>query len=232
MNFAQRLDPELRTAFAAMSAPGDLTSDVATKRLAISKAVAASPVPPPAHITVENRSIPGPQGAPEVGIRLYTPHTEAALRPGLLWIHGGGFLYGSPLQDDLLCLRFVEEIGCVIVSVDWRLAPEHPYPAGTEDCYAALSWMVTSAADLSIDPARVAVAGASAGGGVAAAVALLARDRGGPRLAFQMLLYGCFDASMIDTSHHPVQALPTSGSGILFSPKKPGNCTYSGVLKD
>lgn len=194
MNFEQRLDPELRAAFAAMSAPGDLTSDVVTKRLAIAKAVAASPVPPPAHITIENRLIPGPQGAPEVGIRLYTPsHTEFALRPGLLWIHGGGFLYGSPIQDDPLCFRFAEEIGCVIVSVDWRLAPEYPYPAGVEDCYAALSWMVASAAELAIDPTRVAVAGASAGGGVAAAVGLLARDRGGPRLAFQMLLYGCFD---------------------------------------
>lgn len=92
-----------------------------------------------------------------------------------------------------LCLCFIEEVGCVVVSVDYRLAPEHPFPAGVEDCYVALSWMVASASKLSIDPQRVAVAGGSAGGGIAAAIALLARDLGDPHLAFQMLLYGCLD---------------------------------------
>src|SRR6266700_1352063 len=200
MNFEQSLDPELRAALATMPSLGDLTGDVVNARIAIEEMLAAFQVPPSENTTIENRHIPGPTGAPKVGIRLYTPKPRTERLPAVLWIHGGGFLVGKPDMDDHLCQRFVEEVGCIIVSVDWRLAPENPFPAGVEDCYAALLWMVACAADLSIDTERIAVAGASAGGGVTAAVALLARDRGGPKLAFQMPLYGCLDDRHITPS--------------------------------
>jgi acetyl esterase/lipase len=107
--------------------------------------------------------------------------------PGLLYIHGGGFVMSDLELFYAMALRAVDELGVVVVAVEYRLAPEHPFPAPVEDCYAALSWMVANAAELGIDPARVGVAGESAGGGLAAAVALLARDRGGPALCFQLL---------------------------------------------
>jgi acetyl esterase/lipase len=200
MNFEQSLDPELRAALVTFPSVGDITGDVVNARQAISEQLAAFQGPPSENVTIENRHIPGPAGAPEVLVRLYTPKVRQQALPALLWIHGGGFIIGSPLQDDAFCQRLVEEIGCVIVSVDWRLAPENPFPAGVEDCYAALTWMVASASELLIDPDRVAVAGNSAGGGVTAGVVLLARDRGGPKIAFQMPLYGCLDDRHITPS--------------------------------
>ena len=102
-------------------------------------------------------------------------------RPGLLWIHGGGYILGS--AEDERARTVAERLDCAVVSVDYRLAPEHPFPAGPEDCYAALQWMVGNADALEIDAARLAIGGASAGGGMAAGVALMNRDRGGPDLA-------------------------------------------------
>ena len=95
--------------------------------------------------------------------------------PALLWIHGGGYVIGSAAQDDPVCRRFARELGITVAAVDYRLAPEHPHPIPLEDCYAALAWLARLP---SVDPARVAIGGASAGGGLAAALALLARDRG------------------------------------------------------
>jgi acetyl esterase/lipase len=199
MNFEQRLDPELRVALAAMPSLGDMAGDVVTARTEVVKRLTVQE-PPSEKVIIEDRHIPGPAGAPKVGIRLYAPKSSRGVLPAVVWIHGGGFLVGSPAMDDHLCQQFVEEIGCVIASVDWRLAPEDPFPAGVEDCYATLVWLVEHASELSIDPGRIAVAGASAGGGIAAAVALLARDRGGPKLAFQMPLYGCLDDRHITPS--------------------------------
>jgi acetyl esterase/lipase len=204
MSFEQRLDPELRSALVAMPKLGELMEDVATRRKMMLEMMAALPQVRLESVTMEDRYIPGPAGAPEVFVRIYSPKAEGEARPGVLWIHGGGFLFGHPVQDDSLCQRFVEHVGCVIVSVDWRLAPENPFPAGVEDCYAALQWMVAAASELGIDPTRLAVAGASAGGGVTAAVALLARDRGGPKLAFQMPLYGCLDDRHITPSSQEI----------------------------
>lgn len=126
-----------------------------------------------------------------VGVRLFRP-TGAPSGPGpaLLWIHGGGYVIGEAAQDDVLCRRFADELGATVVSVDYRLAPEHPYPAPVEDCYDALKWL---AALPSVDPARVAIGGASAGGGLAACLALMARDRGEIPLAAQLLVYPMID---------------------------------------
>ncbi len=130
-----------------------------------------------------------------VGVRLYRPTGPSRTGPALLWIHGGGYLIGSAAQDDQLCRRFARELGATVASVDYRLAPENPYPVPLEDCYTALAWLVGLP---SVDPARVAIGGASAGGGLAAALALLARDRGEIPLAAQLLVYPMLDDRTVD----------------------------------
>ncbi|WP_236791409.1 alpha/beta hydrolase [Amycolatopsis sp. GM8] len=147
-------------------------------------APAYEPVNP---LDIRDTTVPGPSGAPDVPVRVYAPANRDGVVPGLLYIHGGGFIVGDLDTFHTGLLRLVDQLGVVIVSVDYRLAPEHPFPAPVEDCYAALTWVAAKAAELGIDPARLGVAGDSAGGGLAAAVALLARDRGGPALSFQYL---------------------------------------------
>jgi acetyl esterase len=138
-------------------------------------------------IEIRDTTVPGPSGAPDVPVRVYTPVQRQGSVPGLLYIHGGGFVLGNLEMVDALVQRTVDELGIVIVSVDYRLAPEHPFPAPVEDCYAALTWVAAKAAELGIDPSRLGIWGGSAGGGLAAGVTLLARDRGGPALCFQCL---------------------------------------------
>jgi acetyl esterase/lipase len=136
---------------------------------------------------------PGPEGAPEVRVLLYLPITVEGPRPTLLWVHGGGYIMGSPEQEDLMVKNMASAIGCVAVSVDYRLAPETCHPGPVEDCYAALKWLHTHASELGVDPTRIAVGGSSAGGGLAAALGLLARDRGEIPLAFQLLIAPMLD---------------------------------------
>ena len=125
-----------------------------------------------------------------VEVRLYRPAGGGGRGPALLWIHGGGYILGDAAQDDVLCQRYARKLGATVASVNYRLAPEHPYPAPVEDCYSALAWLSTLP---SVDPARVAIGGASAGGGLAAALALLTRDRGQIELAAQLLVYPMID---------------------------------------
>lgn len=125
-----------------------------------------------------------------IGVRLHRPAPPVDTAPALLWIHGGGYVMGSARQDDQLCRRFSNELGITVAAVDYRLAPEHPYPAGLDDCYAALTWLTGLPA---VDPTRIAIGGASAGGGLAAALALLARDRGEVAPACQLLVYPMLD---------------------------------------
>ncbi len=140
-----------------------------------------------------DRMIPGPAGAPDIRLKIYTPKEIAKGRPAFLSIHGGAFILGVPEFEHPRCLKLAADHGAVVVGVDYRLAPEDPFPAGVEDCYAALLWMEANADTLGIDPARIAVGGSSAGGALSAAVALMARDRGGPKLALQMLFYPVLD---------------------------------------
>lgn len=130
-----------------------------------------------------------------VGVRLYRPAGGSGRGPGLLWIHGGGYIIGSAAQDDVLCRRFAKELGATVASVDYRLAPEHPYPAPVEDCYSALQWLTRLP---SVDPARVAIGGASAGGGLAAALALVTRDRGEISPVAQLLVYPMLDDRTVE----------------------------------
>ncbi len=137
-----------------------------------------------------------------VGVRLHRPPQSAGPGPALLWIHGGGYVIGDAAQDDVLCRRFARELGATVASVDYRLAPEHPYPASLEDCYAALRWLSALPA---VDPARVAIGGASAGGGLAGALALHARDLGEIAVAAQLLVYPMIDDRTADRTDldHP-----------------------------
>ncbi len=144
-------------------------------------------------VTVSERLIPGPTGAPEVRVIVYTPPGANPSRGVLLHIHGGGFILGDAGMMTPLSQARAKAFDCVVVSVDYRLAPEAPYPGPVEDCYAALKWTVDNAAELGIDPARVVVGGESAGGGLAAALAHLAHERGGPAIGLQFLIYPMLD---------------------------------------
>jgi len=137
-------------------------------------------------LIVEDRAILGPEAGVEVPVRVYSPRQAATGRPAILYMHAGGFVIGT-IDSEHAMAATIAGAGVVVVSVEYRLAPEHPFPAGLEDCYSALRWIHDHAGDLGVDVERVAVYGQSAGGGLAAAIALLARDRGGPPLCFQYL---------------------------------------------
>ena len=168
----------------------DMTSNeaVAFARSQQSELAHLMPVYEPVNqIDVRDETVPGPSGAPDVRVRVYRRAGSETPVPGLVYIHGGGFIVGSVDMFEAHALKIVDELDIVIVSVDYRLAPENPFPAPVEDCYAALVWTAAKAGELGIDPARLGVGGESAGGGLAAGTVLLSRDRGGPALAFQYL---------------------------------------------
>jgi acetyl esterase/lipase len=181
------IDPEL-AALTALVPELDLTDPVAA-RAGFERLLAAirTDIPGVESIDVEDRLIPGWERDPDVPVRIYRPKRAAAPVPGVLLIHGGGFIIGSVEAEHVGAAMTCIDTGAVVVSVDYRLAPEHPYPAGLRDCYSALSFMAAQAGQLGVDTARLALLGTSAGGGLAAATALLARDLGGPSLCFQML---------------------------------------------
>jgi acetyl esterase/lipase len=147
-----------------------------------------------------DHSVPGPQGAPEVTARVHTPLGVEGPLPCVYSIHGGGFILGSYEMDDLRHDGWSPELGYVGVSVEYRLAPETPYPGPLEDCYAGLKWTFGHAGELGIDPGRIGVSGISAGGGLAAGLALLVRDRGEMQLAFHCLEYPMLDDRQITVS--------------------------------
>lgn len=138
-------------------------------------------------IDIENLAIAGHPGSPDVSIRVYSPAEKADSVPALIYIHGGGFVVGNIESEHGSCLALCRDLGIVLVSVDYRKAPETPYPGGLEDCYAALLWTSENSEKLGIDLDRLGIFGQSAGGGLSAATALLTRDRKGPKLCFQYL---------------------------------------------
>jgi acetyl esterase len=136
--------------------------------------------------SITNRTIPGPLG--DIPIRVYAPE-GAGLFPALVYFHGGGWVAGDLEMVDPLCTKLTSRVGAVVVSVDYRLAPEHKFPAPLTDCYSATQWVSDNAAELNVDPRRIAVGGDSSGGNLAAAVSVVARNSGTPDLAFQLLFY-------------------------------------------
>ena len=179
-------DPEL-VEFAAQFPP-TLIEDAATARAGLDMMVAgANSALDVSRLLLEDREIPGPAGAPSVKIRIYAPRQTRKSRAALLYIHGGGFIVGSLETEHSVAASLAEKLDVVVVSVGYRLAPEFPYPAGLEDCYAAWCWLHANAEPLGLDKERVAVFGQSAGGGLSAALALLVRDRRAPPMCFQFL---------------------------------------------
>ncbi len=158
--------------------------------------------------STEDRLIPGPAG--DIPVRLYRPQAEGP-HPVVVFFHGGGFVIGGIDTHDPLCQQISSRVPAVVVSVEYRLAPEHPFPAAVEDCWAATQWVAAHASELGADPARLAVAGDSAGGNLAAVVAIRARDAGGPALAFQLLIYPTTDA----TGSHP--SIQANGQGYFLT---------------
>lgn len=189
------LDRELRAAFGAFELPVMDADSVATIR--------ATPFPPWEGSNAVERTEHEVPGDPPVPVRVHRATGTHRARPGILTIHGGGYVIGSYDMDDPVLERWCTDLGVVGVSVEYRLAPETPYPGPLDDCYAALCWMHAHADDLGIDPDRIGIYGLSAGGGLAAGLALLARDRGEVPLAFQLL-----DCPMLDdrTQTHSISS--------------------------
>lgn len=166
------------------------TEDAAEARRRYAASNDALRLPPPALRAIVNRTIPGP--ASEIPVRVYTPDADGPL-PLLLFYHGGGWVVGDLDSHDSMCRFYSHEAGCVVVSVDYRMGPEHRFPAAIEDAQAALGWARENAAMLGIDANWIAVGGDSAGGNIAAALCLLARDDGGPAIRLQLLIYPATD---------------------------------------
>ncbi len=147
----------------------------------------------PEDILVENIFIHGQDDQTKLRLRIYKPKSIAAPTPVLIWLHGGGYVMGKPEMDDRSCAAYVRELGISIVSVDYRYAPKHPFPAGLEDSYSALKWVAAHAQQLGVDAKRIAIGGVSAGGGLAAALVQLAHDRQEIKPVFQLLVYPMLD---------------------------------------
>jgi acetyl esterase len=181
------LDPQAKAfldQLAAAGAPPLNALPVAESRQAL-RTLFSTSAPEPVH-KVEDRQVPGPAG--RIPVRIYTPQGTGPL-PVLVYFHGGGWVLGDLETHDGTCRTLANAAGCLVIAVDYRLAPEHKFPAAPEDCYAVTKWVVLNAASFGWDPTKIAVGGDSAGGNLTAAVALMAADRGAPTLVYQLLIY-------------------------------------------
>ena len=196
------LDPQVQALLDAMAAAGGppLHELSPPDARAAYEALAGARATTDTVAAVEDRSVPTPDG--DVALRLYRPHGAGdGLAPVVVFFHGGGWVIGSIDSHDALCTTLAARSGAVVASVGYRLSPEAPFPAPLDDCLAATRWVADHAEELGVDPTRLAVAGDSAGGNLAAAVALRARDEGGPAIAFQLLLYPVTDHSFSQGSY-------------------------------
>ncbi|WP_104087211.1 alpha/beta hydrolase [Arthrobacter sp. GMC3] len=199
MNFFDRVDPQLQAGveFLVGRTPPATPDELVIMREANIARRPGLPAELTDAVTIADHVAPGEKV--DVALRSYRPATAAGALPGLFWIHGGGMVAGSMAEDDLYCLKLAASTGLVVVSVEYRLAPEHPFPAALDDAYQGLLWTAANAGSLGIDPDRLAIGGASAGGGIAAGTVLRARDEKGPALRLQYLAYPMLD----DRDHTP-----------------------------
>src|SRR6201981_155577 len=191
------IDPDARQPLDLLqqAIPGGFNTipDIVQRRATVSGMLAALEIPPNPNVTSEDRTVPGPEGAPDITVRIYRPVDATGTLPGIYFIHGGGMILGDIDGEDAVAASICEHADTVVVSVEYRLGPEHPYPGPGEGCYAGLGWMGGPAAGRAFDPHRPAVYGGSAGGGLTIAITMLARDRGGPAIRFQMPIYPMID---------------------------------------
>jgi acetyl esterase/lipase len=195
VTFLERLDPELAAHVEATPAM-DLSGDIPKLRAAMLQANAPllAAVPEVPDVVSEDVAVPGGQR-----VRLYRRADHRGPTPAMVWIHGGGMCFGSIEGDDYMCRVWTAKLGCVIASVEYRLAPEHQYPAHVDDCYAALQWVHGN-----VEATKLVIGGASAGGGLAAGTALLARDRAEVPLAFQVLIFPMIDDRAVTPSSNEI----------------------------
>jgi acetyl esterase/lipase len=194
------LDPDLTEAAARYQRVDLETPETARDQIARMIATSGEgSAPANAQVLIEDTTISGLDGHP-VPVRLYRPPVVRPPMPSVIYCHAGAFVLGDVSFCDPWALEAVPALGCVVVGVGYRLAPENPFPAAVDDCLAALRWTVDNADGIDIDRTRVAVAGGSSGGGLAASVCLRARDEGGPAVAFQLLKYPAVDNALATTS--------------------------------
>lgn len=156
-------------------------------------------------VNVYEKMIPGPKGAPDIKLRIYEPAGRGVeLLPCGLYFHGGGYVFGSVLRQNDLCVRMAKNVGMIVISVEYRLAPEYKAPAPLEDAYEALVWLDKNGSSIGADPSRIAITGMSAGGGITAALALMTRDRKGPKPVLQVPLYAMLDCRADSVSQKAV----------------------------
>ncbi|MDP9140471.1 MAG: alpha/beta hydrolase, partial [Pseudomonadota bacterium] len=200
-NIEPLLDPELAQALASLPFPPPGGLEIASRRSLARQFSAAyrDAAPALADLRIEDVEIPSSGSRPAVSIRIIAPLAGRS-DVVLLWMHGGGFSSGHHQDEDIVTAPWVRATGCTVVSVGYRLAPEHPHPAASDDCYAVLEWLASSTAPLGFVPARIAIGGISAGAALAAATALRARDAGGPSICFQLLLVPCTDNRSVTAS--------------------------------
>ncbi len=197
-NMMDRLHPDLVGPIKMMqNQPGGAINlhDIPAARVSMREMMEAikDQVPVVEGVTSEDRMVPGPDGAPDVGVRIYKPANQSGTLPAFLWIHGGGYIMGDIESNDVMCKYSTLAGECVTVSVEYRLAPENPFPAPVEDCYAALKWLAFHADEIGVDANRIAIGGGSAGGGLAAGLALVTRDRAEVNVIAQFLIYPMID---------------------------------------
>jgi acetyl esterase len=185
-------DPELALVVPLLP-PVDIT-DVIVARASLDDMVASSSTSfEESSLEIENYDVGGHDGDPDVAVRVFRSRRATGAVPALLYLHGGGFVVGNVASEQDNAATLASTLDIVVASVEYRLAPEHPYPAGLHDCVAALQWLSEHADEIGVDPARIGVYGSSAGGGLAAALALFCRDHGGPALGFQFLAIPVLD---------------------------------------
>lgn len=203
MSVLHRVDPEL-TAILKQLPVIDLASIPAARAALEAVFAAVGTAPPDPAVDRADRIVPGVDGRADARVRLYRPKAEQGELPCLVWIHGGGYVLTTADADDQWCEEIAKKQRCLVISVDWRRAPEHQYPAAHDDCYGTFLWASKNAKSLGIDATRIVVGGASSGGGAAAGVALRARDRGEAELAHQLLIYPMIDDRSITSSSRAV----------------------------
>ncbi|QSX07880.1 alpha/beta hydrolase [Alkalibacter rhizosphaerae] len=215
MDMLKNMDPQLKRVFENM-AKGPEEMDLLASRNRMHEVFQGMGDLAPKNENVREweEKIPGLGEAPKVRVKVYEPEeAEEDLLPALLFLHAGGFFLGMPEMSDELCRNLAEFVECKVVSVDYRLAPEHPYPAAVEDSYAALEWIFQNSSSLDVDPERIAICGVSAGGCLAAGVALMARDKGTIDPCLQMLLYPVLDHRHVTASSRAIDDSRTWTTG-------------------